>query len=784
MEGMMIKKLFLNFAIFFAAAMFLMTVRAFGESGQDCTDVVVLSTTDMHGKCWDTNVLTNEAIHNNLLRVSTAVNRIREEYGAENVLLVDNGDLFQGTPVSEVQLKACTSGESQEPLAMALCLKEIGYDAFVLGNHEFNYSWDTMSAAYRYLEENGVPVLAANIVYDGTDGIHEAGENAFRPYVTRTITVGGHEHKIGILGLENTDITRWDVPSNYPGLLFSHPGNPNHSLPYEAGLYIPQMKTEGCEFIITSCHTGLGDVDSELVFGKNTDQQGLRLIREREDIDLLITGHDHSKAYSNVFYENRAGRPVPVVNGGGQDLTKTVLRFSEDDSGNLVWEITGSENLNPADYDTDKALESIIAPYAEMAIAAGKKPLGSTAGDWDKSRDYFLRQTDTIDLVSAAMMDISTERLKSRYGSDNPQAAGITGLDHLDVDMAITSAVTENGYVIKPGDISAKDLSKLYRYGNKILVLPLSGRQIRAVMEENAANRLKERVLNDRVFYYTQGDNYTNLLFGGVNFVYDMSKPAGGRVRIEGFSNGRAFDENAIYLVAVNNYILGNDLCGLRDYSEKDAVWSQIAENNGESIHDIIAEYIRYRCAAGAVLTPDAFTWHWSIDYLADPSALAPYDGETAATLANTPEDGHTYILYHEAEGRTIKENKLNHGFASEACDAYGNDLTAPLPEDVLPLTVHITDQDRMQLSFTDPQGRYLTCGTNGGLMLTDEMADNDLSLWTLKEANGGWFIISAGRGSKSNNSQAIQLYSNCFSTYSFSETGYFIFNFYEPGTD
>ena len=82
----MIKKLFLNFAIFFAAAMFLMTVRAFGESGQDCTDIVVLSTTDIHGKCWDTNVLTNEAIHNNMLRVSTAVNRIREEYGAVHLV--------------------------------------------------------------------------------------------------------------------------------------------------------------------------------------------------------------------------------------------------------------------------------------------------------------------------------------------------------------------------------------------------------------------------------------------------------------------------------------------------------------------------------------------------------------------------------------------------------------------------------------------------------------------------------------------------------------------------
>ncbi len=61
------------------------------------TDVVLLSTTDMHGKCWETNVLSGNEEKNNMLRVSRAAADLREEYGAENVILVDNGDTFQGT---------------------------------------------------------------------------------------------------------------------------------------------------------------------------------------------------------------------------------------------------------------------------------------------------------------------------------------------------------------------------------------------------------------------------------------------------------------------------------------------------------------------------------------------------------------------------------------------------------------------------------------------------------------------------------------------------------------
>ena len=168
------------------------------------TDVAVLSTTDMHGRCWETDVLTGAASVNNMLRVSTAVRGVRGAYGEDCVLLIDNGDLFQGTAVSEYQILRAWDGT--EPPAMALCLKEIGYTAFVPGNHEFNYPWDVMSAAYRWLEENGVPVVAANICRDGAaegngdgengngengDGENGNGENVFAPYIVKTVTVNG-----------------------------------------------------------------------------------------------------------------------------------------------------------------------------------------------------------------------------------------------------------------------------------------------------------------------------------------------------------------------------------------------------------------------------------------------------------------------------------------------------------------------------------------------------------------------------------------------------------------
>ena len=756
------------------------------------TDVAILTTTDMHGKCWETNVLTDSAENHNMLRVLTAVKQYREEFGRENTIVIDNGDLFQGTQVSEAQLHQYSAGKSADPPAMAVCLKEIGYDAFVLGNHEFNFDWKTMHDAYSWLEENGVPVLAANAVYDGTDGTHEAGESAFTPYIVKTITVGGHPHKIGILGLENTDISRLDLPANFPGMRFAHPGNDNYSISYEANLFLPKMKEEGCEFIIVSYHSGLGSAGGEVTFGVNSNNQGMRLAKETKGIDFLILGHDHDGAYSNTLLRVGEDKDLPVVNGGGQELTRTVFRFSENGDGELVWELLGSVNLDPGDYGPDKELEALIAPYAKIAQTSIDQPIGTAAGDWDESKEYFARQTDSIDLVTAAMIEIGSKRLAERYGEEefypggdlNAGGRGVSMTvrdgavpDHMDVDLAIANANTYDNYVVRPGDISVKDVYRLYRYSNSMLILPMYGREIRAVLEENAAKRFIVRVLDGQVYIYP-GYFFTNVIFGGLNFTYDLARPEGERVQIRGFSNGREFEDDALYLAAVNSYMLGNEHGGLRDFGEGDVIWSQMEEEGGGIIQDIIVEYIQEKCEADGAITPDAFTWQWDIQYSADPNALPPYEGEIAARYARAPEEGRRYVIYSESECRTIAGSTDSGGLGSVYCESYGEVLTAPLSERALVFTVQDAVDGTVFLST--PDGRWLSCDERGNLRLAEEKKDGGLSQWILEAANGGYNIVNAAAENSAGQKLAVEYYNGRIMLFRLSEAGAFIFDFYE----
>ena len=106
----------------------------------------MLTTTDMHGKFWDVNLLSGAPERSNLLRVSTAAALHRREYSPSNVLLLDNGDLTGASPIAELGISEYTGSESDTLPAMAVLLSEIGYDALIPGNHEFCYPWKNMSA--------------------------------------------------------------------------------------------------------------------------------------------------------------------------------------------------------------------------------------------------------------------------------------------------------------------------------------------------------------------------------------------------------------------------------------------------------------------------------------------------------------------------------------------------------------------------------------------------------------------------------------------------------------
>ena len=356
----------------------LVGVLPLSASATELGEFTVLSTTDMHGRCWDTNLLTGGSVSNSMLNVATAVAKIRSE--KSNVILIDNGDTYQGTPVSSYQLSRQAAGLTEDPNPMALSMAEIGYDVSVLGNHEFNYAWSTMEDVRSYLESQDVSTVTANLYYDGTDGVHAKGDNVFTPYVMQTVTAGGKDYKIAVIGFENTDCPRWDVADNYPGIVFTHPDNTYGSMAWEAERYIALAKADGADAIIVAYHSGLGTSvkPEEIQFGVNSENQILSMIANTEGIDLVIAGHDHSTGYSGTKYADKNGKEVPVVNGGGTNLTCTT--FSITDSG---IELKERKDLALSSYSADAALKAKIQPYAEAADAYVSQTVGSLTGTWN-----------------------------------------------------------------------------------------------------------------------------------------------------------------------------------------------------------------------------------------------------------------------------------------------------------------------------------------------------------------------------------------------------------------
>ena len=766
-------KRLISFLCVLAMLLTLLPMAAFAAEGES-VDFVVLSTTDMHGKCWDKNVLTDGNENNNMLRVSTAVQGYRETYG-ENLLLIDNGDTYQGTPVSTVQLGKITSGESDLPAAMALCLGDIGYDVSVLGNHEFNYPWSTMSGIYAYLETRGVPIITANLYYDGSDGVHERGENVFTPYLVKTITINGNTHKIGVLGFENTDCTRWDVPDNYPGIVFAHPDNTQKSMAWEAQRYIPQMRALGCEFIIVSYHSGTGSASGELVFGKNTEGQVTRLINECEGIDMVIAGHDHSSSYSNTYLQDKNGKDVLVVNGGGQQLTQSIFTFTEE-GGKLAYTVKESKNLNLANYTSDAALKAKIEPYAAMAVEYVNQSAGTAVGTWDTSHNYYLEQTDTIDLINHVQMTYGSKYMAKKYDTDEKKAElyAATGLDHIEVDISAASPVTSNNYYVKPGEITMKTIVQMYKYDNNVLyLLPLTGQQIKDIMEQNASTRLKATVKNGAVSYTAIGDNFTNVVFGGINFVYDMYQPEGSRVVISGLSNGKAFELDKTYVVACNSYHLGNTGCGFGAYTPSDSIWNQNDDLAGANIQEAILEYIQDK---GEIST-EPFTWTWKLDYTGDLNAPTTLEGDLVAQKTDTLADGDEIVIYYDAEATVIGTKPASDDRRLDAVNTTSYQDYIAFSSDAAVFTVEKVEGENDPFRLKNEKG-YLVAGQTGNSLGFAEEA-SDLAEWYLVPVEGGYHIMNVGANYGGNHNQAIEWYSG-FTTYGVKDTAVYLFNLYK----
>lgn len=258
-----------------AAALMTLGSVPFSAFGKDADmQLTILHTNDVHSRIepFPMDGSRNQGM-GGVARRAALVEKIRQEQ--KNVLLLDAGDVFQGTPYFNLY-----GGELEFTL-----MSKMGYDAATMGNHDFD---NGISGFVKQLPHANFPFIVSNYNFDNTEL-----QGKILPY--KIFKKGGI--KVGIFGL-GIELAGLVNRKNYGDIVYTDPivkANEMASL---------LRNEQGCEMVICLSHLGYKYKDDKV-----SDQV---LARSTKNIDLIIGGHTHTFMKVPEEIMNLDGQPVTV----------------------------------------------------------------------------------------------------------------------------------------------------------------------------------------------------------------------------------------------------------------------------------------------------------------------------------------------------------------------------------------------------------------------------------------------------------------------------------------
>lgn len=475
------------------------------------TNLIILETSDVHGNIYPINYSANRSMDVGLGKLSVLIKK--ERAAGKNVLLIDNGDLIQGTPL----LYHYARINHSRPNPMVILANAIGYDCAVFGNHEFNYGREILRKA---VKESSFPWLSANLL-DKTTGRPYYGN----PYIIRAFPEG---FRAAVLGLTTHYIPNWEKPENIEHLVFEDAVE-------AAKRWVPFLrKKEQADIVIVSYHGGFErDLRTgEPIEALTGENQGYRLCREVPGIDALLTGHQHRQ----ISGEKVNGVVVVQPGDSGAFLGKVTLDLEEQADGR--WRIIekGSALIPVQGVKEDKRLLRLTDSYELAAQQWLDRPLGKIEGDMTVSDPMAIRTGDNplIEFINRIQM----------------KAAGC--------DISSTALFTNDSPGF-PERVTMRDIVANYVYPNTLKVIRVSGRDIKEALERSASYFKQYRggpVEASEAFTVPKPQHYNYDMWEGIDYLIDIKRPAGQRI-VKLDYRGRPLDMAREYDVVMNNYRSG-----------------------------------------------------------------------------------------------------------------------------------------------------------------------------------------------------------------------------------
>jgi 2',3'-cyclic-nucleotide 2'-phosphodiesterase/3'-nucleotidase len=497
--------------------------------------VVILGTTDMHGRIFPIDYYTNKYDNVGIAKVATLVKEARKN--DPDLLLVDSGDTIQGTPLEYFHNKR----NNTPPDPMMLSMNALHYDSMAVGNHEYNFGLKVLEKAR---SEAKFPWLSANTYNKGTATTH------YQPYIVKET----NGVRVGVLGLTTPGIPNWENVPNYEGLEFKETVS-------EAKKWVPILREkEKVDLVVITMHMG---IEEDLRTGTPNPSQvpdenaAIAIARQVPGIDVILMGHTHRDVPSLVVN----GVLLTQANRWASHVARVDLYLEKDEAGRWHVAAKASRTIPVTEKTTiDPEIAQLGQPYDKETQDWLSRTIGESSEELT-SQDCRFRDSAIIDLIQRVQLEAGKADV-SMAACFNPQAR------------------------IPKGPVTVRDIAGLYEYENTLVTLELTGRQLKDALE-HSASYFREyqpgKSLNELIDQRIPGYNFD--MAQGVTYELDITKPFGQRILNLKF-NGQPLNPTQKLRVVTNNYRV-NGGGGFTMYKDAPVVY-----RSSEEVRELIIDWV------------------------------------------------------------------------------------------------------------------------------------------------------------------------------------------------
>ena len=482
-------------------------------------DLRILETSDLHSNMMDFDYYKDTPTEKfGLVRTASLINAARGE--TVNSVLVDNGDLIQGSPLGDyIAAKGLKKGDIH-PVYKAL--NTLDYAVGNLGNHEFNYGLDYLHMA---LEGAKFPYVNANIIDAKTN------KPLFTPYVIKETQVKDKDGKeqtlrIGYIGFVPPQIMTWDK-TNLEGKVSVK------DITETARQYVPEMRKQGADLVVVIAHSGLSS-DPYHSMAENS----VYYLSTVPGVDTILFGHAHAvfpgKNFANikgVDLEKGTLNGIPAVMPGmwGDHLGVVDLVLNNDSG---AWKVVSSKAEARPIYDSvakkslvpeDAKLVEVLKHDHDATREFVSKPIGKSS---DNMYSYLaLVQDDpTVQVVNNAQT-----AYVEKYIQGDPDLANLPVLSAAAPFKVGGRKNDPASYVeVEKGQLTFRNAADLYLYPNTLVVVKATGKEVKEWLECSAGQFNQIDVNSSKPQSLINWDGFRTYNFDvidGVDYQIDVSQP-------------------------------------------------------------------------------------------------------------------------------------------------------------------------------------------------------------------------------------------------------------------